>query len=229
MCVDSLHPNHSSVRWELYSDFTLEETEAQRIPTLLQISQPLLGERGCSFKHSVLRIQPFSCYTGLLLSLVGTLGGEGGNGWYRQMELAQRHWEFGYAARTSSSGWPLPPVEVCELTGTMGGTMGRRALEGNGRINQEGNRRWESGSGKAPGGEALPCRPSGTSFSCSAINPLLEQRTVSKVVTRKFLPSLGLLVTSAAMDESDLYMCVFACVHVCACMCMSACVWWQSC
>lgn len=33
-----------------------------------------------------------------------------------------------------------------------------------------------AGAGKAPGGGTLPCRPSGTCFSCSAINPLLGQR-----------------------------------------------------
>lgn len=54
-------------------------------------------------------------------------------------------------------GWPLPcPMGVRELTETMGGTLGRRALEGNGRTSQEVDRRWENGARKAPGGGPYP-------------------------------------------------------------------------
>lgn len=68
--------------------------------------------------------------------------------------------------RQAVQGSLFPPMEVCELTATTDGTMGRRALEGNGRTNLEGNRIWERGAGKAPGGPSGPLAPA------SAVKPL---------------------------------------------------------
>lgn len=91
---------------------------------------------------------------------------------------------------------------VCKLAAIVGGTLGRGALEGNGRTSQRGDRRWESGVGKVRKGDP----------AVKALRHLLQllshqpsvgaERAVSKdKLTRKFLPSLA-LVASDAIGES---------------------------
>ena len=87
---------------------------------------------------------------------------------------------------------------------------GRRALEGHGRTSQRGGEDRRVGPGKPQEGRL-------------SVSHLLSyqpfagaERTVSKnVVTRKSLPSLGLLVASDATGDSGLCVCVCVRAHVC--------------
>lgn len=167
-------------------------------------SQPALGRAG---------IQPQA----FLASESGLLAvRRWGDGWgdgcgCRRAELSQRQGgldeQFRRAAWGGVSGAARarPPGVSLRRPGWM---PGRRALEGHGRTSQRGGEDGRVGPGKPQEGRLSVCQLLSHQPFAGA------ERTVSKnVVTRKSLPSLGLLVASDATGVSGL--CVRVRVRAC--------------